>query len=48
MQPNDALISKPFNLDTPLEKPEYVRVKLINIPQEFVDKYNLLEFQRNG
>ena len=25
-----------------------MRVKLTNIPQEFVDEYNLLEFQRNG
>ena len=35
-------------LDTPLEKPDYVRVKLTDIPQEFVDKCNLLASQRNG
>ena len=39
---------KRFYVDTPLEMPEYVQVKLTNIPQEFVDEYNLLEFQRNG
>ena len=39
---------KNFYLDTPLAKPEYVRVKLTDIPQEFVDEYNLLASQRNG
>ena len=37
-----------FYLDTPLEKPEYVRVKLTDIPQEFIDEYNLLASQRHG
>ena len=28
---------KNFYLDTPMENPEYVRVKLEDIPQEFID-----------
>ena len=39
---------KNFNLDMPLEEPEYVRIKLTDIPQEFLDEYTLLNFQRNG
>ena len=34
-------------LDMPMEKPEYVRVKLEDIPQEFIDEYNLLENERH-
>ena len=32
---------KNFYLGTPLDQPEYVRIKLANIPQEFVDEYDL-------
>ena len=39
---------KTFYLDTPLEEPEYVRIKLTDIPQEFLDENTLLNFQRNG
>ena len=39
---------KNFYLDMPLEEPDYVRVKLTDIPQELLDEYNLLNFQRNG
>ena len=39
---------KNFYLDTPLEEPEYVWIKLTDIPQEFLDEYTLLNFQRNG
>ena len=35
-------------LDTPLEKPAHVRIKLTDIPQEFIDEYNLLKFEGNG
>ena len=28
---------KNFYLETPMENPEYVRVKLEDIPQEFID-----------
>ena len=49
LAPNFACFDiKNFYLDTPLEKPEYVSVKLTNIPHEFVDEYNLLASQRNG
>ena len=38
-----------FYLDTPLmEDPEYVRIKLTDIPQEFIDEYNLTKFERAG
>ena len=39
---------KNFYLDTPLEEPEYVRIKLTYIQQELLDEYTLLNFQRNG
>ncbi len=32
---------KHFYLNTPLEHPEYVRIKLADIPQEFIGKYKL-------
>ena len=34
-----------FYSDTPLVKPVYVRVRLKNIPQEFIDEYSLLEYE---
>ena len=34
---------KNFYLDTPMENPEYVRVKLEDITQEFIEEYHLLE-----
>ena len=33
-----------FYLDTPIEKSEYVRIKLTDIPQEFLYEYTLLNF----
>ena len=33
-----------YYLQTPLDRPEYVRIKLSDIPQDFVDEYNLQEF----
>ena len=30
-----------YYLATPLDYPEYVKIKLTNIPQEFIDQYNL-------
>ena len=30
-----------FYLNTPLKRPEYVRIKLADIPQEIIDEYNL-------
>ena len=35
-------ISK-FYLMTPLQRPEYIRLKLTDIPQETIDKYKLQE-----
>ena len=34
---------KSFDLNTPMENLEYIRVKLEDIPQEFIDEYNMLE-----
>ena len=34
---------KRFYLDTPMESPEYVRVKLEDIPKEFIKEYHLLD-----
>ena len=31
-----------------MEKPEYVRVKLEDIPQEFIKEYHMLENKRHG
>ena len=33
-----------YYLQTPLDRPEYVRIKLSDIPQDFVDEYNLQDF----
>ena len=37
-----------FYLGTPLDRKEYVRIKLNVIPQEFIDEYNFLQFVHNG
>ncbi len=39
---------KNFYLDTPMDRPEYVRIKASDIPREFYDEYNLSEFEHNG
>ena len=39
---------KNFYLDTPLDRPEYVKIKASDIPKEFYDEYNLSEFEYNG
>ena len=31
-----------------MERPEYVKIKLSDTPQEFIDEYNLLEYEYNG
>ena len=31
-----------------MERPEYVKIKLDDIPQEFIDEYNLLAYAHNG
>jgi hypothetical protein len=35
-------------LNTPLDRPEYVHIKIDVIPQEFIDKYNLMAYVHNG
>jgi len=40
--------AKNFYLQTPMERSEYVRIKLSDIPQEVIDEYNLLPFVHNG
>ena len=35
---------KNFYLRTPLDRPEYVRIKLADIPQDFIEKYDLNNF----
>jgi hypothetical protein len=39
---------KNFYLNTPLDRPEYVHIKLADIPQVFIDKYKLNKFVRNS
>ena len=36
-----------FYLCTPLDRPEYIKIKLSDIPQEFIDEYNLLHHVHN-
>jgi hypothetical protein len=38
---------KNFYLNTSLDRPEYVRIKLADIPQEFINKYKLNKIARN-
>ena len=37
-----------FYLNTPLDRPEYVRIKIDVIPQEFIEEYNLMAYVHNG
>ena len=39
---------KNFYLDTPMDEPEYVRIKLKDVPKEFLEEYNLKEYEHNG
>jgi hypothetical protein len=39
---------KNFYLNTPLDRPEYVRIKLADIPQEFINEYKLDKLARNS
>ena len=32
----------------PMDRPEYVRIRLEDIPQEFIDEYNLTPYAHNG
>ena len=37
-----------FNLSTPLGRPEYVKIQLSKIPQEFISEYNLNSLVQKG
>ena len=37
-----------FYLQTPLDRPEYTRIKISDIPEEFTLEYNLLTYARDG
>ena len=37
-----------YYLATPLDYPEYFKIKLTDIPQEFIDKYNLHNYVHKG
>jgi hypothetical protein len=37
-----------FYLGTPLDRPEYVRIKLADITQDFIDEYQLEKYAHNG
>ncbi len=39
---------KNFYLNTPMDRPEYMRLKFDLIPPEIVDKYNLREYEEDG
>ena len=39
---------KNFYLGTPLDRPEYVRIKITDIPQEFIDEYDLNKYAHDG
>jgi hypothetical protein len=39
---------KNFYLGTPLDRPKFVQIRLANIPQEFIDKYNIHDYAHDG
>jgi len=39
---------KNFYLDTPMPNPEYVRIKITDIPAEFIEEYKLTGTDRDG
>ena len=39
---------KKIYLATPMEQAEYVRIKIEDIPQEFIEEYNLMPMVHNG
>jgi hypothetical protein len=39
---------KNIYLDTPMPDPEYVRIKILDIPEEFIEEYNLTNRDRDG
>ena len=41
------LTQRKFYLQTPMDPPEYVRIKLSDIPQEFIEEYNITQLVQN-
>jgi hypothetical protein len=39
---------KNFYLDTPMPELEYICIKILDIPQEFINKYKLTDLNRDG
>ena len=39
---------KNFYLGTPLNRPDYARIHLKDIPQDFIAEYNLTTYERDG
>ena len=37
-----------FYLETPLDHPKYIKIILADIPQEFINDYNLTQYEHNG
>ena len=37
-----------YYLATPLDNPKYVKIKITNTPQEFIDGYNLHDYAHEG
>ena len=37
-----------FYLQTPMANPEYVRIKLLAIPQDIIDEYDMTAYAHNG
>ena len=35
-----------FYLGTPMDRPEYVKIKITDIPKEFIEEYNLHEYTK--
>ena len=43
-----SLDIKIFYLGTPMDKYEYMKIKIENIPQEIIEEYNLMPMVHNG
>ena len=37
-----------FYIEKPMDRPEYVRIRLYDIPKEFIAEYNLITYSNNG
>ena len=48
MRALSALTQNTFTSKTPTDRPEYVRIKILDIPQEFIEEYNLTPLVQKG